>query len=175
MLVTGGSRGIGLMIAEGFVEAGATVLLTSRSAEACAEAAESLKSDKIHHVASNVSSREGCVELAQYTSNLFNNKLDVLVNNAGTSWGEPLDRKSGKANWGFDKVFDLNVKGLFYLTRECIPMLERGNKAEDPGRIINIGSVAGFIHQVREGKEFCVYCHGVCYNGSSFKGLPYLM
>ena len=66
----------------------------------------------------------------------------------GCSWGEPLERTSGKANWGFDKVFDLNVKGLFYLTRECIPMLERDAATEDPGRVINIGSVAGMIPQV---------------------------
>ena len=67
----------------------------------------------------------------------------------GCSWGEPISRTSGKANWGFDKVFDLNVKGLFYLTRECIPMLERDAATDDPGRVINIGSVAGMIPQVR--------------------------
>lgn len=83
VLVTGGSRGIGLMIAKGFLDAGAHVLLTSRSAEACEEAAASLESTNVHHVASNVSTREGCVALAQHTASLFNNKLDVLVNNAG--------------------------------------------------------------------------------------------
>jgi NAD(P)-dependent dehydrogenase (short-subunit alcohol dehydrogenase family) len=102
VLVTGGSRGIGLMIAKGLQNAGANVLLTSRSEEACREAAASIPGSKF--VASSVSSREGCEELAKHVAEIFDNRLDVLINNAGTSWGEPLDRKSGKANWGFDKV-----------------------------------------------------------------------
>ena len=83
MLVTGGSRGIGLMIAKGFVEAGANVLLTSRSADDCAEAAASLGSPNVQYVASNVSTRAGCVALAEHVKDVFP-KLDVLVNNAGT-------------------------------------------------------------------------------------------
>ena len=107
VLVTGGSRGIGLMIAKGFVNAGANVLLTSRSEEACKQAADSIS---CQYTPSNVSSREGCEQLAEHVAKVFDNKLDVLVNNAGTSWGEPLERKSGKANWGFDKVLDLVSK-----------------------------------------------------------------
>ena len=84
VLVTGGSRGIGLMIVKGYIEAGANVLLTSRDEKACAEAAASLNSPNVHFVASNVSSRDGCVALAEHTASVFNNKLDVLVNNAGT-------------------------------------------------------------------------------------------
>jgi NAD(P)-dependent dehydrogenase (short-subunit alcohol dehydrogenase family) len=181
VLVTGGSRGIGLMIASTFFRHGANVLLTSRDAKACQEAADSIigsgsssadvaPNNKVHHVASNVSTREGCKALAQHTSDIFNGKLDVLVNNAGASWGEDPaydigSRESGRMNWGWDKVMDLNVKGIFYLTRECVPMLQRvhddGNKTKnsstqrdnttasfsDPGRIINIGSVTGFIPQ----------------------------
>ena len=179
VLITGGSRGIGLMIAKTFVKHGANVLLTSRHPKACEDAANSLIKQqqqqqlnnipKVHHIASNVSSREGCKELAQYTNKLFNGKLDVLVNNAGTSWGEDPAydkdaRESGKMNWGWDKVLDLNVKGVFYLIRECTPMLQRrrlekdgdSNDATsnlsseptyDPGRIINIGSVTGFLPQ----------------------------
>lgn len=157
VLVTGSSRGIGLMIASGFASAGANVLITSRDESACREAAESIQKSsstpKVHYVASNVGSREGCKILAQYTKELFDGKLDVLVNNAGTSWGEdPYNRESGKANWGWDKVMDLNVKGMFYLSRECVPMLERSLSSEkeekcDPGRIINIGSIAGIITQ----------------------------
>jgi NAD(P)-dependent dehydrogenase (short-subunit alcohol dehydrogenase family) len=105
VLVTGSSRGIGLMIAKGFVNAGANVLVTSRSEEACQEAAKSINCN--HYVASNVGSREGCEQLVQHVAEVFDNRLHVLVNNAGTSWGEPLERKSGKANWGFDKVLDL--------------------------------------------------------------------
>ena len=73
------------MIAKGFIEAGANVLLTSRDEKACAEAAASLNSPNVHFVASNVSSRDGCVALAEHTASVFDNKLDVLVNNAGTS------------------------------------------------------------------------------------------
>jgi NAD(P)-dependent dehydrogenase (short-subunit alcohol dehydrogenase family) len=164
VLVTGSSRGIGLMIASGFASAGANVLITSRDESACREAAESIKerlqnsassaSPGVHFVASNVGSRAGCKELAEYTKELFNGKLDVLVNNAGTGWGEdPYGRESGRANWGWDKVMDLNVKGMFYLSRECVPMLDRSNttlavnETNDPGRIINIGSIAGIITQ----------------------------
>ena len=106
VLITGGSRGIGLMIAKNFVAAGANVLLTSRSEDACREAAFSID-PKPHFVASNVSNREGCEALAEHASKVFDNRLDVLINNAGASWGEPLERKSGRANWGFDKVLDL--------------------------------------------------------------------
>jgi NAD(P)-dependent dehydrogenase (short-subunit alcohol dehydrogenase family) len=172
VLVTGSSRGIGLMIASGFASAGANVLITSRDEKACREAVNSIQQrlDKekvngggrcgaLHYVSSNVGNRAGCKELAQYTKELFDGKLDVLVNNAGTSWGEdPYERESGKANWGWDKVMDLNVKGMFYLSRECVPMLERNkvnndissnsnNEKSDPGRIINIGSIAGMITQ----------------------------
>ena len=84
VLVTGGSRGIGLMIVKGYIEAGANVLLTSRDEKACAEAAASLNSPNVHFMVSNVSSRDGCVALAEHTASVFNNKLDVLVNNAGT-------------------------------------------------------------------------------------------
>lgn len=165
------------MIASTFVRHGANVLVTSRDPKACEEAAQSLISQRttnnVHHVASNVSTREGCKALAQHTHQLFNGRLDVLVNNAGTSWGEDPAydmgaRESGKMNWGWDKVMDLNVKGMFYLVRECVPMLQRRRKKgdddnsgsisdntdglstsppDDPGRIINIGSVTGFLPQ----------------------------
>lgn len=166
VLVTGSSRGIGFMIASGFVSAGANVLITSRDEKACREAVESIKinlnehgyssnkiNPQVHYVPSNLGTRRGCKDLAEYTKELFNGKLDVLVNNAGTSWGEdPYERESGKANWGWDKVMDLNVKGIFYLTRECVPLLQRSSRmysdgTHDPGRIINIGSIAGVITQ----------------------------
>lgn len=104
VLVTGGSRGVGFMIAKGFKEAGANVIITSRDEKACAEAAAKLQ---CQYIASNVSTREGCEALAHNVTGMFQNRLDVLINNAGTSWGEPLDREKSKTNWGFDKVFDL--------------------------------------------------------------------
>mmetsp|Transcript_1362 Transcript_1362/g.2203 ORF Transcript_1362/g.2203 Transcript_1362/m.2203 type:complete len:291 (-) Transcript_1362:492-1364(-) len=166
VLVTGGSRGIGLMIAKTFYDHGANVMITSRDGKACEEAAASIKGSNsttppvVHHVASNVSTRKGSKELAEHVREVFNGRLDVLVNNAGTAWGEDpySERESGRMNWGWDKVLDLNVKGMFYLSRECLPMLERdppsSSKNEDaaqavtdPGRIINIGSIAGIMPQ----------------------------
>ncbi len=196
------------MIASTFVRHGANVLISSRDPKACEEAAKTLRiahdhhdeiasasetmttlspPGSVHHVSSNISTREGCKELAKYAHSLFNGRLDVLVNNAGASWGEDPgydvnSRESGKMNWGWDKVLDVNVKGVFYLTRECVPMLQRcrtrnrimGDKdtevdtagkyptdgtaeeddnalpttpPKDPGRIINIGSVTGFLPQ----------------------------
>jgi NAD(P)-dependent dehydrogenase (short-subunit alcohol dehydrogenase family) len=164
VLITGGSRGIGLMIAQGYVAAGANVVLTSRDENACQDAVANIlpyatAHNTAEYVTSNVSTREGCDELAKRVGLIFNGKLDILINNAGTSWGEPLERNS-KTNWGFDKVFDLNVKGLFYLTRACIPLLRRDQQASeqvgeavkqevpaDPTRIINIGSVTGIVPQ----------------------------
>mmetsp|Transcript_2853 Transcript_2853/g.4037 ORF Transcript_2853/g.4037 Transcript_2853/m.4037 type:complete len:289 (-) Transcript_2853:214-1080(-) len=158
ILVTGSSRGIGLMIAKGFVRYGANVLITSRDENACKDATEQLSKlavdGNIHFVTSNLSSREGCKSLASHARRIFNGNLDVLVNNAGASWGEdPYSRESGRANWGWDKVMDLNVKGIFYLTRELVPNLKRMDPDDnlrhvsDPGRVINIGSVTGFIPQ----------------------------
>jgi NAD(P)-dependent dehydrogenase (short-subunit alcohol dehydrogenase family) len=79
VLITGGSRGIGLMIAKNFVAAGANVMLTSRSEEACQQVAKEIQCP--HYVASNVSNREGCEQLAAHVSKVFDNRLDVLVNN----------------------------------------------------------------------------------------------
>ena len=114
VLITGGSRGIGLMIAKGFTEHGANVLLTSRSEDACKEAAATINCS--HYVASNVSNRDGCEQLAKHAAKVFDNKLHVLINNAGTSWGEPIERNSStKSNWGFDKVLDLvSLKFLLF-------------------------------------------------------------
>jgi NAD(P)-dependent dehydrogenase (short-subunit alcohol dehydrogenase family) len=91
VLVTGGSRGIGEMIAKGFSQAGANVLLTSRDENACRETAAAITAEtqhQCHYVTSSLSSREGCEKLAEYVGRHFDNKLHVLVNNAGTSWGE---------------------------------------------------------------------------------------
>ncbi|GMH97213.1 hypothetical protein TrVE_jg6300 [Triparma verrucosa] len=154
VLITGGSRGIGKMLATGYVNAGARVIISSRSEDALLETVESIKSTtenpnpELFHIASNVASREGCEQLAEDVKEFLpDNRLDVLLNNAGNAWGEPLDRTSGKMNWGWDRVLDLNLKGVFYLTRACLPYMKRESLAEDPSRIINIGSVVGMIPQ----------------------------
>ena len=139
-LVTGGSRGIGLMIARGYVAAGATVYISSRSAEACgsvaAELSEIAPCVALPH---DLSTLEGVAGLVRDLGER-EEKLHILVNNAGAAWGEPLESYPEQ---GFDKITDLNLKSLFFLTRDLLPMLERAATADDPARVINIGSIDG--------------------------------
>ncbi len=146
-LVTGGSRGIGLMIARGFVEAGARVYVASRKAEVCEEvAAELSKLGTCHALPADLSSQAGARALAGALSER-EERLDVLVNNAGANWGAPLAEYPDAA---LDKVWSLNVKGVFHLTVACLPMLEKAGSAEDPARVINIGSIDGIRVPVLE-------------------------
>lgn len=85
----------------------------------------------------------GCLDLAKQLS-AKTDKLDVLVNNAGTSWGEPLEKYQEK---GWDRCLALNLKGVFTTTRALLPLLDKASTAEDPARVINIGSVAGLQPQ----------------------------
>jgi NAD(P)-dependent dehydrogenase (short-subunit alcohol dehydrogenase family) len=151
VLVTGGGRGIGRMLAEGFMENGCKVYIAARDKAALDETAEQLNAlataGQCVALQSNLGSRSGCEELASTVEELEPNGLQVLVNNSGTSWGEPLSRKSGRMNWGWDKVLDLNLKAPFYLTRALLPSLRRGAAPEDPGRVIMIGSVVGVTPQ----------------------------
>jgi NAD(P)-dependent dehydrogenase (short-subunit alcohol dehydrogenase family) len=137
-LVTGGSRGIGLMIARGFVEAGAKVYVSSRKADVCDEvAAELSKIGECVSLPADVATEEQCNALAQQVADR-EDRLHVLVNNAGATWGAPLAEYPGDA---WDKVLDLNVKSPFFLTRALLPLLEAAASADDPARVINIGSI----------------------------------
>lgn len=139
-LVTGGSRGIGLMIARGFVEAGARVTITSRKREVCDEvAAELSKLGRCVSLPADLSSEAECLRVAE-AFGAREPKLDILVNNAGANWGEAYDSFPEKA---WDRVLDLNLKAPFFLTRACTELLEKSASAEDPARVINIGSVDG--------------------------------
>ena len=139
-LVTGGSRGIGLMIARGYVEAGATVYITSRTAEVCDAVAEELSgAGRCISLPSDLSTMEGVEHLVREISKR-EEQLHILVNNAGAAWGEPIETFPEK---GFDKITDLNLKSLFFLTRDLLPMLEKAGSTEDPARVINIGSIDG--------------------------------
>jgi len=139
-LVTGGSRGIGLMIARGFIEAGARVYISSRKKETCeAVAAELAKLGECHAIPADLSTVAGCETLAGALA-AKEPKLDILVNNAGAAWGAKLEDYP-EAGW--DKVMDTNVKAIFFLTQKLLPLLEKAATREDPARIINIGSIDG--------------------------------
>ncbi len=139
-LVTGGSRGIGLMIARGFVEAGAKTYISSRKADVCdAVAAELSSSGTCISIPADLGTEAGCRYLAGEIASR-EPKLHILVNNAGATWGAPLDEYPDDA---FDKVMNLNVKGPFHLTRFLVSQLEAAASDADPARVINIGSIDG--------------------------------
>lgn len=140
-LVTGGSRGIGEMIAAGFLANGAKVYISSRKAEVCDATAQRLQDEfggTCISVPADLSNLDGITALSNTISQ--QDSLDILVNNAGASWGEPIDEYSEK---GWDKVMDTNVKGVFFLTQKLLPLLRNSGTAEDPSRVINIGSIDG--------------------------------
>jgi NAD(P)-dependent dehydrogenase (short-subunit alcohol dehydrogenase family) len=139
-LVTGGTRGIGRMIAEGFVDAGATVYISSRKADACAEvAAELSQKGTCVGVPADLSTEAGCRRLADEIA-AREDSLDILVNNAGATWGAPLEEFDEAA---FERVLALNVKGVFHLTKFLVPLLKKAGTVEAPARVINIGSIDG--------------------------------
>ncbi|HET6909932.1 MAG TPA: SDR family oxidoreductase [Mycobacteriales bacterium] len=140
-VVTGGSRGIGLMIARGLLEGGARkVYISSRKADACAAAAQELSSyGDVAAIPADLSSEAECRRLAEEVG-AQDPALHILVNNAGATWGTPLAEFTEEA---WDKVMDTNVKGPFFLTKAFLPMLEKAAGDDDPARIINIGSIDG--------------------------------
>lgn len=137
-LVTGGSRGIGRMIAEGFVASGAKVYVSSRRADACEATAAALGPNAIP-LPHDVSTVEGCRALAADLAER-EQQLDILVNNAGAAWGEPFESFPEK---GWDKVMDLNVKSPFFLTQALHGLLKAGGSADRPAKVINITSIDG--------------------------------
>jgi NAD(P)-dependent dehydrogenase (short-subunit alcohol dehydrogenase family) len=139
-LVTGGSRGIGLMIARGYVEAGAKVYISSRKADVCEKVAAELSTiGPCEALPANLSTEDECRRLAAAIADR-ESSLDILVNNAGATWGAPLD-EFDEAAW--ERVLALNVKGVYHLTRFLVPLLEAAGSADDPARVINIGSIDG--------------------------------
>lgn len=140
VLITGGSRGIGLMIARGFVEAGAHVIISSRKAEVCAAVATELSAHgRCEAIAADLSSDSGAEGLAAAIRERMS-RLDVLINNAGATWGAPLEAYPESA---FDKLWAVNVKAVFRLTTALLPALRTSASADDPARVINIGSIDG--------------------------------
>jgi NAD(P)-dependent dehydrogenase (short-subunit alcohol dehydrogenase family) len=146
-LVTGGSRGIGLMIARGFVEAGAKVYISSRKAEVCDDvAAELSKVGTCISVPADVATEADCNALAARVAE-DTERLHILVNNAGATWGAPLAEYPDSA---WDKLYATNVKAPFFLTRALLPQLESAATADDPARVINIGSIDGLQVPIME-------------------------
>lgn len=139
-LVTGGSRGIGLMIAKAFARHGARVYISSRKPDACDEAVQHITSEGgiCHALPQDVSSAEGCRALAQAFLER-EEKLDILVNNAGAAWGAPIDVFPES---GWDKVLDLNLRSPFFLTQALLGPL-RAAAAGRSAKVINIASVDG--------------------------------
>ncbi|MFB1035608.1 MAG: SDR family oxidoreductase [Sinobacterium sp.] len=137
-VITGGSRGIGAMVAKGFVEAGVRTYITARKeAELNATAAELSKSGECIAITSDLSTLEGLTAFAAEIKSR-EDKVDILFNNAGATWGAPID-DFPEAGW--DKVMDLNVKSIFFLTQQLLPALRAAGTKEDPSRVINISSI----------------------------------
>ena len=142
VLITGGSRGIGEMIARGFVDAGAKVYISSRKADVCDALAKELSEHgTCISIPADLSSEQECQRLAGEIAKR-ESRLDVLVNNAGATWGAPMADYDETA---FERVLALNVKGVFHLTKFLRPLLDAAGTPESPARVINIGSVDG-IH-----------------------------
>jgi NAD(P)-dependent dehydrogenase (short-subunit alcohol dehydrogenase family) len=142
-VVTGGSRGIGAMIARGFVENGVRTYITARKEQELMATADELSAlGECIALPSNLGSLEGVSAFAASIRER-ESALHILVNNAGATWGAPVEEFPES---GWDKVMDLNVKSLFFLTQQLLPALRAAATAEDPARVINIGSVNGFTH-----------------------------
>ncbi len=146
-LVTGGSRGIGMMIARGFVENGVKVYISSRKADVCDAAAAKLSEfGECISLPADISTLEGIEGLSKALAEA-EEKLDILVNNAGAAWGAPF---ADFPENGWDKVMDLNVKSPFFMTQKLLPLLKAAASEEDPARVINIGSIDGLSTPMME-------------------------
>src|SRR5436309_5875984 len=129
-----------MMMARGLLQAGASVYISSRKPEAGeAAAAELSQYGTVISVPADLAREEECQRLAAEVGR-NEEGIHVLVNNAGTNWGAPLEEFPAH---GWDKVVDLNLKTPFYLTRAFLPLLEADGTADYPARVINVGSIDG--------------------------------
>lgn len=134
-LITGGASGIGAMIAQGFANHGARVYVCSRNAGR----SEIQGKGRVTPIAADLSQLDEISRLSRELA-MQEERLHILVNNSGVTWGAPLDTFSES---GWDKVMDLNLKSPFFLAQALLPLLETAATSEDPARIINIGSIDG--------------------------------
>ena len=139
-IVTGGSRGIGRMIAEGYVQNGVKTYITARKSGACIATAEQLaEQGECIAIPADLSTKDGRETFIKQVEER-ESKIDILVNNAGAAWGAPFEDYPDD---GYDKVMNINVKAIFALTRDLLPLLLRTASTENPSRVINIGSIDG--------------------------------
>lgn len=139
-VVTGGSRGIGAMIAKGFVENGCKTYICSRTLEQASEMAETLSQyGECIALQADLSALDGIEKFVAEIS-AREEKIDILVNNAGAVWAAPIDDFPES---GWDKVMDINLKSVFFLSQKFLPLLRAASKDGSSGRIINIASVDG--------------------------------
>jgi NAD(P)-dependent dehydrogenase (short-subunit alcohol dehydrogenase family) len=157
-LVTGGSRGIGKMIAGGLLDAGARVVISSRKVEDLERTAAELSTrGECHAIPADLSTPEGAVALAGATQEQFPS-LHILVNNAGATWGAPLEEFPAS---GWDRVIHTNLEGIFHLTVALLPALRTSAGEEDPARVINLGSIDGLRVPVTENYSYSASKAGV--------------
>lgn len=139
-VVTGGTRGIGLMIARGLLEAGASVAITSRKADAVDAAVAELSAlGPVWGVPADLATEAGVATFAAAVAERHE-RVDLLVNNAGATWGAPIDDFPAS---GWEKILGTNVQGVFALTQALLPQLRAAASDADPARVITIGSVDG--------------------------------
>jgi NAD(P)-dependent dehydrogenase (short-subunit alcohol dehydrogenase family) len=153
-VVTGGSRGLGAFMAQGFLEAGAKrVYITARKAEACITAAKELSQyGECIAIPSDIATSAG---LQTLVTELMSREqhIDVLVNNAGTGWGAPFGQFPEK---GWDKTMDINAKSPFFLTQALAPLLKKNATADNTSSIINIGSIAGIVGNALDNFSYAI-------------------
>ena len=147
-LITGGSRGIGRMIAEGYIAAGVKLYISSRKAAQCDATAAELRAlgGDVTSLPIDVSTVAGCKALAAEIAKR-EKKLDILVNNAGAAWLAPIDEFPES---GWDKVVDLNLKSPFFLTQALLPLLRAAASKDQPAKVINIASIDGLSVNMQE-------------------------
>ena len=138
-LITGGSRGIGKMIVEGYLAAGCKrIYISARKQQQISATVEEF-GNRVVGIPSDLSTVDGCRKLAELIAQ-EEDKLDILINNAGAAWGEDFELHS-EAGW--DKTMDINLKGLFFLTQALQPLLKKSASFEHPAKVINIASIDG--------------------------------
>ena len=139
-VVTGGSSGIGAMMARGLIENGAKVYITARKEERLmAKAAELSELGECIAIPADLSNVEGIEALVAAVSER-EDKIDILINNAGANWSASIEDFPEK---GWDKVMDINIKSIFFATQKFLPLLKASGSADEPARVINIASING--------------------------------